>query len=392
MRGLIIFLLGGLILSPLSTEAFPQAVAKLILGRPVNESALKKEVEHLDTFISPIIAATDAITVVQVEVGKPKVTLSVLVIEPRHYGFKVQETIETKNDRDFSYSLAFNIDGDVIYEPTEAILDSFREESEDADSFDLNAEQISKILAVQARAGGMIHSTDQPKTVFLLLGYGVPKQAAIPMALKLADHGIRSVIPDLRGQGDSGGKGVTWGKHEPDDLAALLSELQRKGTVVEETVAVMGVSYGAVMASLWAARDSRIETLLLAAPYSRADTTIVAAYQEFIGATKLPFSFKEKTLIRGTEIAARRLQSSWEDLSTTAAIGSITKPVLFIASSGDEVIPVEEVSELVDLSPAGSQLHVCDDLPHVLLGMNFTELETIALDWFAETGFLEKAE
>lgn len=210
------------------------------------------------------------------------------------------------------------------------------------------------------------------------------------MALLLAKHGIRTVIPDLRGQGDSGGMGVRWGKDEPGDLADLLTVLQSKGIVAEETVGVMGISYGAAMVSLWAAQDERIEATILAAPYQRADTKIVNATHFFLGDLKLPFKLSDDTLIKGTGIAAKRLGTTWEELSPERAVPKIPKPILFLASSGDEIIPPEEVEGMFKKATEGSKLHVYEDLPHLLLGLNFAGIESVVVEWLKETGFLEK--
>ena len=143
------------------------------------------------------------------------------------------------------------------------------------------------------------------------------------------------------------------------------------------------------MASLWTARDAGVEATILAAPYQGADTKIVNATPSFMGDIKLPFKLKEETLIKGAEIAARRLDTTWEDLSPVQAVPKIPYPVLFLASSGDEIIPRKEVEELYEKGPEGSKLHVYEDLPHLILGLNFTAIESVVVEWLSETGFLE---
>lgn len=347
-----------------SLQAFPELVARYILGRPVTTEALESQLGFLDALIDPLIGSSGAIAVSEFDVGDPEVKLSVLVVEPRHYGIRVTEKIDLKA---MSYSVELNSKGGPL--------------GAESGNPKPTLEQTAKAFQEQARKGSQVSSTDRPRTLFLLNGYGVPKKMGLPLALLLAEHGIRTVMPDLRGQGDSGGSGVTWGKEEPGDLSDLLKALQTKGIVEEGRVAVLGISYGAAMACLWAAQDESVETALLLAPYPRADTKIVAAYDQFLGGTKLPFQPTEELLRDGTRIAAERLEVDWESISPAAAIKAIRSPVLIMASSGDEVMLQSEVEELHRHAPKGSKLHVFEKLPHLLLGLNFKEMESLVADW-----------
>ncbi|MEM9017081.1 MAG: alpha/beta fold hydrolase [Verrucomicrobiota bacterium] len=374
-----------------STEqvtAFPPAVANFILGRPITERSLEEQMRWADTLTLPIIEGTDAISRLEIPVGSPPIKLSVLVVEPRNYSIHVEETVAASEGNEANFKLSIYIDETNAFESTIKIMEEVRAEAGGRRKFKTTPEQIERIVREQVRVGGATPTTEDPRTVFLLLGYGVPKRIGLPMALLLANHGIRTVIVDLRGQGKSGGKGVTWGKEEPKDLAALLTALQSKEVIEEKPVAVLGVSYGAVMASLWSAQDERVEATILAAPYQRADTKIITTTQSFLGDTKLPFKPTQKSLTKGAEIAAKRLKMSWEELSSTRAIPKIPHPVLFLASSSDEIIPEDEVRELYQIGPEGSKHHVFDHLPHYLLGMNFRGMETVVVEWLEERNFL----
>lgn len=198
-------------------NAFPQAVAGFILGRPITESSVKKQMKGMDAFTDPLIKGTDAISILEFPVGEPEIELSVLVVEPRRYGIRVQEKIEIKKkEKTFNYSLSIKMDDEIESGTAKKIVEKITADAGgEKKNVEFTPKQISQILEEQARAGGSISTTGNPRTIFLLLGYGVPKKAGLPMALLLAKHGIRTVIPDLRGQGESGGKGVTWGKTSP---------------------------------------------------------------------------------------------------------------------------------------------------------------------------------
>ncbi len=371
----------GLLTVP-SLHAFPNQVARILLGRPITTEHLENQLGGLNAFLDPIIEASDAISVSQFEVREPSVKLSVLIVEPRHYGIAVEDKFDTKTQ---TYSININIKGEG------ELPESIRKRLEEAKANgqqnlkvpveQFSIEQSAELLGGQARAGGKIPSTTQPRTLFLLNGYGIPKKMGLPLALLLAERGIRTVMPDLRGQGESGGSGVTWGKEEPGDLSDLLTALQAKGVVEQGPVAVMGISYGAAMASLWSARDERVRATILVAPYQRADTKIVTAYDKFLGGIKLPFRLSDKMLTEGTKVAAKRLKVSWEEISPAEAVKSLRTPVLFMASTGDEIMSQDEVAEMHRNAPEGSKLHVFEKLPHLLLGINFTEMESLVMDW-----------
>lgn len=356
-----------------SLHAFPETVAGVILGRPITAENLDNQLGGLNALVDPIIGASDAISVSEFEVGDPRVKLSVLIVEPRHYGMAVKDTIDLEA---MSYSVTITIKGS----PNDSVGKLLEDATAD-DKGEKNPqptlEQTTEAYKEQARKGGRIPSTTRPRTLFLLNGYGVSKKMGLPLALLLAEHGIRTVMPDLRGQGESGGAGVTWGKEEPGDLSDLLTALQTKGVVEEGPVAVLGISYGAAMASLWSAQDERVQATILVAPYQQADSKIVAAYDKFLGGIKL----SETILIEGTKIAAQSLQVSWEEISPAEAVKIIRTPVLFMASTGDEIMPQKEVAALHRNAPEGSKLHVFERLPHLLLGINFTEMESLVMDW-----------
>jgi pimeloyl-ACP methyl ester carboxylesterase len=351
-------------------NALPEVVARYILGRPVTAAALEKQLGMLNGILDPLIGSSEAISISEHRVGDPEVKLSVLIVEPRHYGITVTDTIDLEAKK---YSVNLTAKGGP-------------ERPEGENGKPPSQETVSRMIVEQARKGATIPSTSRPRTLFLLNGYGVPKKAGLPLALLLAEHGIRTVMPDLRGQGESGGSGVTWGKEEPGDLSDLLTILQKEGVVEAGPVAVLGISYGAAMACLWAAQDERVDSAILVAPYSRADTKMIAAHSQFLGGTQLPFQAGEELLREGTRLAAERLAIRWEDVSPATAVKTLDRPVFFLTSSGDEVVPQREVEDLHGLAPKGSKLHVFKGLPHLLLGIHFTELESRVVEWLDSEG------
>lgn len=382
---LIVFLFG-----PASLQAFPEGVAHFILGRPVTEQSLMTQLKPMFTILDPIVRGSDGITTEKIKVGTPKAKLSVLIVEPRHYGFRMEEKISI-TDKSLSYNLNINGTGEEVTELMKKLM-PVGGTQESVKASDVPPDQIEKVLEEVVRVSSRKVSAKHPRTLFLLNGYGVPKKMGLPLAILLAGRGYRVILPDLRGQGESGGKGVTWGKEEPRDLEELLTELQSRRIVEDEPVGVIGVSYGAAMASLWAAHDKRVQVTVLAAPYRQADTKIVSAFEMFLGGVKIPFKLSKESLAKGTAIASDRLGVSWEALSPAQAVTKVSHPILFLSSTGDEVIPAKEVKGIYEAAPKGSKLHEFEKLPHLLIGANFVEMEGIILKWLQENGFAVEVE
>lgn len=105
-------------------------------------------------------------------------------------------------------------------------------------------------------------------TVFLLHGWHAPVVGVPylrPLACALANAGYRVVMPDVRGQGASGGRFRGFGGQDARDMAEVLTALSDQG-VVEGPVYAVGHSYGGMLALLWAAKDDRVEAVAALSP------------------------------------------------------------------------------------------------------------------------------
>ena len=102
-------------------------------------------------------------------------------------------------------------------------------------------------------------------TVLLLHGYGDGQFAMAPWALRLAEEGWRCVLVDLRGHGKSTGRRIYFGTQETQDLSRLLDVLARDGRA-DAPRAVVGHSYGGVLALRWKTVEPRIGNGVAMAP------------------------------------------------------------------------------------------------------------------------------
>jgi pimeloyl-ACP methyl ester carboxylesterase len=82
---------------------------------------------------------------------------------------------------------------------------------------------------------------------------------------ELADRGYDVVLPDLRAHGESGGKYVTWGCKEKDDIKRIMDRLVKEKTVGDR-IFVLGASLGGCVAVQYAAYDKRCRGVVALCP------------------------------------------------------------------------------------------------------------------------------
>lgn len=276
----------------------------------------------------------------RVKVGPPAAEISVAVLEPGDYKFHY--AIELKqNDKGHQW-LAPKFDWTVPERATAAPL---------------------------AAKG----------TLLLLHGYMDSKENVLHWALVLAEAGYRCVLVDFRGQGRSTGDVISFGAFEVPDLARVVDDLQQKG-LVPDRLGVLGVSYGASMGLLLAARDPRIGAVVALEPFSDAETAVV----EFAHgvAPKEAARISEATFKAGVAGAARRGKFSWAEGDVLAAMERVKVPVLFYHGAKDRWLSPDNSRRLAAKATAGSQLVILPDDDHILLSMRLGSIVPDVRMWF----------
>jgi alpha-beta hydrolase superfamily lysophospholipase len=235
---------------------------------------------------------------ITIPVGPPEARLRGIAFPPRDYHWKFESTIATNRNGKRNFS-----------------------------------------LTAQPETNHTFAARAEPATVILLHGYGMTKESMVPWAFVLAQAGYRVVTLDLRGHGESTGARIGFGRLEAADLSQALDYLIAHG-LCDERVAVMGISYGATMALHWAARDSRLETVIAIAPYNQPDEAIA----RFAKMMNLPVP--QKTVQAGTARAATKLNLKWKEWSAESAIRRAKCPVLLIGGEEDPICPPEDIRSL----------------------------------------------
>lgn len=214
-------------------------------------------------------------------------------------------------------------------------------------------------------------------TVFLLQGWG-SRQRTLPylwhLAGWLADAGCRVVLPDLRAQGDSSGKNLTYGFFERRDLAALATHLEERG-LLEGPLGVVGHSYGGATAIQWAAVDPRVQRVLSLSPYADGKTSgqtvrnLIRASSPPLAAVLGPI-FSDAFFHRVSHHIAVKLNVDVSQASPIASLPRIRTPLLLVHGTDDLNVPVSNSVRLEAARPQNTELWLLEGADHFTFFFN----------------------
>jgi alpha-beta hydrolase superfamily lysophospholipase len=187
--------------------------------------------------------------------------------------------------------------------------------------------------------------------VFLLHGGGDSKASYFELGEALVERGFTAVVIDSRAHGESTGDTLTYGAFESEDLVHVRDTLERRG-LIPSHVAVMGFSYGAATALMWAARDPHVMTVVAIAPFS----SLYDVAPEY--AKLLP-----RPLVHASVWWAGRLAGFDPSDNPLARAPKVKAATLIVHGDADVNIPVDEARAVAALLPNGS-LRVMAGLTH----------------------------
>lgn len=110
--------------------------------------------------------------------------------------------------------------------------------------------------------------------IVLMHGYGAQRTQLLPEARALASNGYGVLLVDLRGHGESGGDGTTWGTREQLDLESALDFVAMRPEVDPQRTGALGFSIGAMAVAQVAARDPRVRAAVLEGAFTSAEDMI----------------------------------------------------------------------------------------------------------------------
>ena len=177
-------------------------------------------------------------------------------------------------------------------------------------------------------AGWFVPSASGPAreapTVLLLHGYRDRKEQLLPHAGYLHREGYNVLLFDFRARGESEGDAVTFGALERGDARGALDYLEARGDIDMRRVGVQGISMGAAVAIMVAARDDRVAGVVAEAPFKDLGSEVAASFQRRIGLPAFPFA---PVTVWITE---RRLGISAPDISPLRDVAALREQSLLV--------------------------------------------------------------
>jgi len=219
--------------------------------------------------------------------------------------------------------------------------------------------------------------------VVLLHGFLQTRDSVTPWAIRLAQAGYRCAVLDLRGQGASTGKHISFGAFESRDVSAVIDDLGRRGWDVSR-VGLLGVSYGASVALLTAGRDARITSVVAFEPFASAERAVPELMRAVF--TREAAGITDRQFAAAHAKQARIAGFAWEDADIPAALQRTRAPVLFLHGEADAWLSPEHSRTLFKYAPPGSRLEIIPKENHVSLPLQIAPFEKAVIDWL-EAGF-----
>ena len=182
-------------------------------------------------------------------------------------------------------------------------------------------------------------SIDAPIVIFLhgiLANRATPSERVFGIAGQLVQNGYNILMFDFRAQGESGGKKITAGVDESDDLLSAIKYLREEG--FGGKIGVLGFSMGAATALLTSAKTNEISAVVADSSYTDVLSIIKALFEKKnIPYILAPICIYGVKLFYGVDFGK---------ISPLNALRQISIPVFVIHGGQDNTVPVEEAYQL----------------------------------------------
>ena len=201
---------------------------------------------------------------------------------------------------------------------------------------------------------------DRRPTLLFLHGKGGAASEWEEDALRAIALGYNVLLPDLRGHGRSGGRYMTFGFLEKDDLANAIAGARERWKIDPHRLGVHSCSAGSSIALALAADRTGIRALWLESPF--ADPREMARHY-LSAATHIPslfLSLATRWAVAQTVWGVKRdlgLESAaggLERADPVAALERVRCPVLLVYGEEDRLVPPRFVERLIEALPPGS--------------------------------------
>ncbi len=179
-------------------------------------------------------------------------------------------------------------------------------------------------------------------------------------ALRALSLGYNVLLPDLRGHGRSGGRYMTYGFLEKDDLVNAIATVRERWKIDPHRLGVHSCSAGSSVALELAANRAGVRALWLESPF--ADPREMARHY-LSAATGIPpilLSLATRWAVSATVASVKRdlglehAAGGLERADPLAALERVRCPVLLVYGEEDRLVPPRFVERLIEALPPGS--------------------------------------
>jgi len=241
----------------------------------------------------------------------------------------------------------------------EDLLDALRESGADVADFRHRGSprdpvELAAIFASRGTPG------DRP-TILFLHGKGGAAAEWRPDALRALGQGYNVLLPDLRAHPPSGGRFVTYGFLEKEDLANLLATARDRFGIDAERLGLHACSAGSTIALELAAGHPGIRAVWIESPW--ADALEMARHYLAIATGLPPWLLGLTTRLavrRALDRIARELGASDDGAASLgrvdpiASAGRVTAAVCLVSGERDQLVPPRFARRLEAALPEGS--------------------------------------
>ncbi len=208
----------------------------------------------------------------------------------------------------------------------------------------------------------------RPQTLLVLHGYTACKDDMLSHAAFLHAAGYSLLLLDLRACGASGGRAVTLGGREQEDVAAALAYLQTRPDVDASQLGILGLSLGGALAILAAAACPAVRAVVAEAPFRSLSS---AVRQNFRRYTRLPSVPLALLALRLTEWRHQVRAGAVVPEQAVARLGRCA--LLLIHAEDDPVIAIADSEAIVHQARGPVEFWRLPSAPHAMAYNVFRE-------------------
>lgn len=158
-------------------------------------------------------------------------------------------------------------------------------------AFDLPCEEVKFLSRDKLQLGGwLILSNKNSPAIILCHGLGTNKSDLLGLAQFLYKADFNIFLFDFRGHGESQGRVTSFGYLEQRDLVGAIDYLVRRPDLENKNLGVFGLSMGAAVAIMAAAKDPRVKAVVSESAYKDLYSSMLHHAKVFYSLPKFPFN------------------------------------------------------------------------------------------------------